>query len=83
MLRRKTPPIYLLYSLVLHFVLVLVVWWVVPKPVPEDPFYDKIEIFIANFKPAPIAKPKEFVKPPAPVVDRSETATTAESPRRL
>ena len=69
MLRRKTPSIYFLYSLLIHFVLVLVVWWIVPKPVPEDPFYDKIEIFIANFKPAPIAKPKEFVKPPAPVVE--------------
>ena len=68
MLRRKTPSIYFLYSLLIHFVLVLVVWWLIPKPVPEDPFYDKIEIFIANFKPAPIPKPREFVEPPAPVV---------------
>ena len=68
MLRRKTPSIYFLYSLVLHFVLVLVVWWIVPKPVPEDPFYDKIEISILNFKPAPIPKPRKLVEPPTPVV---------------
>ena len=63
--RRKTSP-YLIYSLLIHFLLVLVVWWFIPKPVLQDRFTDKIEIFIANFKPAPLAKPRNFVAPPAP-----------------
>lgn len=61
-------PLYLIYSLFVHFVLILVIWWIVPKPVPQNRFYDKIEIFIANFKPAPIPKPRKLVEPPAPVV---------------
>ena len=65
--RRKTS-VYLIYSLLIHFVLVLVGWWFIPKPVPQDRFKDKIEIFIANFKPAPAPKPRPLIEPPAPIV---------------
>jgi len=68
MRKRSRTPLYLIYSLLVHFVLLLVIWWIVPKPVPQNRFYDKIEIFIANFKPAPIPKPRKLFEPPAPVV---------------
>ena len=68
MLRRKTPPLYFLYSLLIHFILVLVIWWLIPKQVPEDPFYDKIEIFILNVKRPPLPKPRKPVEPPDPIV---------------
>ena len=81
MLRRKTPPLYFLYSLFIHFVLVLVVWWLVPKPVPQDRFYDKIEIFIANFKPAPLAKPRELVEPITPIVEQETKPPAPPKPK--
>ncbi len=74
MRNRSRTPLYLrcsllvIYSLLVHFVLILVIWWTVPKPVPQDRFDDKIEISILNFKPAPIPKPRKRVEPPAPVV---------------
>ncbi len=67
-MQKKRMPLYLIYSLLIHFVLVLLVWWLIPKRVPEDPFFDKIEIFIANLKPAPIPKPRKLVEPPIPNV---------------
>ena len=50
--------------------LLLVVWWLVPKPVPEDGFYDGITSWITRVKPLPIVKPPIFVEPavsPEPV----------------
>lgn len=67
MRNRRRTPVYLIYSLFIHFVLIVVIWWIVPKPAPQERFYDKIEIFIANFKPPPIAKPQKLVEPLAPV----------------
>ncbi|RKU24479.1 hypothetical protein C6499_16820 [Candidatus Poribacteria bacterium] len=70
MLRRKTASPYFVYSLLIHSVLLLVVWWLVPKPVPEDGFYDGITSWITRVKPLPIVKPPIFVEPavsPEPV----------------
>lgn len=77
----KKTSLYLIYSLLIHFVLVLVVWWFIPKPVPQDRFRDKIEIFIANFKPAPLAKPRNFVAPPAPIVAEKEKPPAPPKPK--
>ena len=68
MRNRRRTPLYLIYSLFTHVLLLSVIWWIVPKPILQDRFEDKIEIFIANFKPAPIAKPRKFVEPAAPIV---------------
>ncbi len=68
MRNRRRTFLYLISSLFTHFILLFVIWWIVPKPVPQDRFYDKIEIFMANFKPAPIPKPRKLIEPPAPVV---------------
>ena len=81
MLRRKTASPYFVYSLFIHLVLVLVVWWFIPKPVSKDPFVDKIEIFIANFKPAPLAKPRDFVKLPVPIVAQEEKPPAPPKPK--
>jgi len=61
--------------------LALVVWWFIPKPVPQDRFTDKIEIFIANFKPAPLAKPRNFVAPPVPIVAEEEKPPAPPKPK--
>ena len=78
---QRRTALYLIYSLFIHLVLVLVVWWLIPKPVLEKRFYDKIEIFIANFKPAPIAKPRELVEPPAPVVVQKQKPPSPPKPK--
>ena len=67
-MQNKKTSVYLIYSLLIHLVLVLVVWWLIPKPEPQDRFYDKIEISILNFKRAPVPKPRPFIEPPAPIV---------------
>ena len=69
MLRRKTASPYFVYSLLIHSVLLLMVWWLVPKPISEDVFYDGITSWITRIKPPPIVKPPVFVEPavsPAP-----------------
>lgn len=78
--RRKTS-LYLIYSLLIHFVLALVVWWFIPKPVPQDRFTDKIEISILNFKPAPLPKPRDFVAPPAPIMAQEEKPPAPPKPK--
>ncbi len=70
MRNRRRTPVYLIYSLFIHFILLFVLWWIVPKPTPQERFYDKIEIFIANWKPAPAPKPREFVEHPAPIITK-------------
>ncbi len=66
--KNKRTPLYLTYSFFIHCGLVLVLWSLAPKSAPQDGFIDKIDIFIASFKPAPPAKPPVFIEPPAPTV---------------
>ncbi len=63
MLRRKTASPYFVYSLLIHSVLLLVVWGLVPKPISEDAFYDSITTWITRAKPLPTVKPPVFVEP--------------------
>lgn len=81
MRNRRGTPLYLIYSLFIHLVLILVIWWIVPKPVPQDRFYDKIEIFMANFKPAPIPKPRKLVEPTAPITVQETKPTPLPKPK--
>ncbi len=64
----KRTSVYLIYSFLIHLVLVLVVWWLIPKSEPQDRFYDKIEISILNVKRAPVPEPRPFIEPPALIV---------------
>ena len=66
MLRRKTASPYFVYSLLIHSVLLLMVWWLVPKPISEDVFYDGVTSWITRIKPPPIVKPRVFVEPAVP-----------------
>ena len=81
MLRRKTASPYFVYSLLIHFVLMLVVWWLIPKSVPRDRFIDKIEILILNSKPAPAPKPRPLIEPPLPIVAQEEKPPAPPKPK--
>lgn len=59
----------------------LVVWWLIPKPVPQDRFIDKIEIFMLNSKPAPAPKPRPFIEPPSPIVAEEEKPLAPPKPK--
>ena len=77
----KKTSVYLIYSLFIHFVLMLVVWWLIPKSVPQDRFIDKIEVFILNSKPAPAPKPRPFIEPPLPIVAQEEKPPAPPKPK--
>ena len=77
----KKTSVYLIYSLLIHFVLMLVVWWLIPKSVPQDRFIDKIEVFILNSKPAPAPKPRPFIEPPLPIVAQEEKPPAPPKPK--
>ena len=81
MLKRKTASPYFVYSLLIHFVLMLVVWWLIPKSVPRDQFIDKIEIFILNSKPAPAPKPRPLIEPPSPIVAEEKKPPAPPKPK--
>lgn len=73
MKNRNTASPYFVYSLLIHSVLLLMVWWLVPKPISEDVFYDGITSWITRIKPSPIVKPPVFVQPavsPAPTTPK-------------
>ena len=81
MLRRKKAALYFTCSLFIHFVLMLVIWWLVPKSVPEDRFYDKIEIFMLNSKRPPLPKPRNFIEPPTPIVAQEDKPPAPPKPK--
>ena len=69
MLRRKRTSPYFIYSLFIHAVLLLVVWWIAPKQAPLLPFRDDIEVSITHVERPPLpVKPVAFVEPAAPSV---------------
>ena len=82
MLRRKTVSPYFVYSLLIHFVLLLVIWQLVPKEVPLPPFREKIEALITHVKPLqrPV-KPPVFTEPAAPIVVQKEKPPAPPKPK--
>ena len=82
MLRRKTASPYFVCSLLIHFVLLLVIWQLVPKEVPLPPFREKIEALITHVKPLqrPV-KPPVFIEPAAPIVAQEEKPPAPPKPK--
>ena len=69
MLRRKTASPYFIYSLLIHLVLLLVIWWTVPQQVPLLPFLEEIEVSITHVERPPLpVKIVPVVEPDPPVV---------------
>ena len=82
MLRRKRTSLYLIYSLLIHAVLLLVLWWAVPKQVPLVPFHDDIEVSITHVERPPLpVKPVTFVEPTAPSVAPKEEPPPPPKPK--
>ena len=82
MLRRKTTSPYFVYSLLIHLVLLLVIWWVVPKQVLLSPFQEKIDAFITHVKPLqPPVKPPIFVEPAPSIVVEEEKPPAPPKPK--
>ena len=68
MLKRKTASPYFIYSLLIHFVLLLVIWWTVPQRVQLLPFLEEIEVSITHVERPPLPiKVVPVVEPTAPV----------------
>ena len=67
MKNRRTPR-YLICSLLIHFVLLVVVWSLIPRSVPQEKFVHKIEISILTVKRPPLPTPRTFIEPPAPII---------------
>ena len=82
MRNRKKTSVYLIYSLLIHFVLLLVIWQLVPKEVPLPPFREKIEALITHVKPLqrPV-KPPVFIEPAAPIVAQEEKSPAPPKPK--
>ena len=82
MLRRKTASPYFVCSFFIHFVLLLVIWQLVPKEVPLPPFREKIEALITHVKPLqPPVKPPVFIEPPAPIVAQEDKPPAPPKPK--
>ena len=82
MLRRKRTSLYLIYSLLIHAVLLLVLWWAVPKQVPLVPFHDDIEVSITHVERPPLpVKPVTFVEPAAPSIAPKEEPPPPPKPK--
>ena len=82
MKNRKKTSVYLIYSLFIHFALLLVIWQLVPKEVPLPPFRGKIEALITHVKPLqrPV-KPPVFIEPAAPIVAQEEKPPAPPKPK--
>ena len=67
MLKRKKTAPYFIFSLLIHFPLLLVIWLLIPNETLLPSIQEKIESWITVVKPLPPpAKPPVFVKPTAP-----------------
>ena len=82
MLKRKTTSPYFIYSFLIHFALLLAMWWFAPKRVPQLPFYDEIEVSITHVERPPLPiEPPTFVEPAAPVVVLKEKPKPPPKPK--
>ena len=84
MLRRKTAsPYFVVYSLLIHLILLLGGWQLVPKQVPLPPsFHEKIEALITHVKPLqPAVKPPVFIEPAAPIVVQEKKPPAPPKPK--
>ena len=80
MRNRRRTPLYLIYSLLIHLVLLSVIWWLVPKQTPLSPSHEEIEALITHVKPPrPPVKPPTFVEPAPPIV--SSVPKVVEKPK--
>lgn len=82
--RKRTHP-YLAYSLLIHCLLLLGIWWLSPKQPPLTPFQDWIEISIAYIK-RPVLEPPRVelplpIEPAAPVVVQPEKPPAPAKPK--
>ena len=69
MLKRKSTSPYFIFSLLIHFPLLLVIWLLVPNETLLPSFQEKIDGWITVVKPLPSpAKPPVFVEPTPPIV---------------
>ena len=82
MLRRKTASPYFVYSLLIHFILLLGGWQLVPKEVPLPLFREKIDALITHVKPLqrPV-KPPVFIEPAASIVAQEEKPPAPPKPK--
>ena len=71
--RKRTHP-YLAYSLLIHCLLLLGVWWLLPKQAPLAPFHDWLDISIEYVK-RPVLEPPKRVEFPPPVEQPSPKPT--------
>ena len=81
MKNRKTASPYFVSSLFIHFVLLLVIWQLVPKEVPLPPFREKIEALITHVKPLQAPVKPVFIEPPAPIVAQEEKPPAPPKPK--
>ena len=82
MLKRKTTSPYFIYSLIIHVILLLGMWWVAPQEVPVLPFYDEIEVAITHVERPPLPiKQLPVVEPTAPVVVEKEKPKPPPKPK--
>lgn len=68
MLKRKTASPYFIFSLSIHLILLLVIWWFVPEQVQLLPFHEEIEVSITHVERPPLPKPAPVIEPAPPVV---------------
>ena len=81
-MRNRRAPLYFIYSLHIHVVLLLVLWWVVPKQVPLLPFRDRIEVSITHAERPPLpVKPVTFVEPAVPSVTEKKESLPPPKPK--
>ena len=81
-MRNRKTPLYVIYSLHIHAVLLLVLWWAVPKQVPLLNFRDDIEISITHVDRPPLpVKPVAFAEPAVPSVTPKKESQLAPKPK--
>ena len=85
MRNKKRTSVYIIYSLLTHFLLLLGTWQLVPKEVPLPPFRQKIEALITHVKPLQRpAKPPVFIEAPepaAPIIAQKEKPPAPPKPK--
>ena len=81
MLRKKSTSPYFIFSLLIHFPLLLVIWMLVPNDTLFPSFQEKIDGWITLVRPLPSpAKPPIFVKPIPSVPAEPEVVEESKPP---
>ena len=81
MLRRKSTSPYFIFSLLIHFPLLLVIWLLVPNETLVPPFREKIDGWITLVRPlSSPTKPPVFVKPILSVPAEPEVVEESKPP---